>query len=843
VLVGREAEVATLAAGVDRSESVVVCGEAGIGKTVLVQEVLSRADRTVRVAQCLRLLADDADLVLRQVLGAVPPGDVTAVAEALASAVGDGVLVVEDAQWAHPRTLRVLQAVTERSCVVMTVRAGDAGAEDALEAAAAAVRIELPPLPAPAMRAIVRGAAPHLPAAEVEAVAAATGGNPLLAEEAARHGTEGGPVQQVLAAHLGGLTDEVRDAAVLVALATEPLPRAVVGAAADDLVARHLAVMQDDQLHVRHALLSDAIARTVGEDACAAAHLRLAAHAQEAGTKARHLAAGGRRSEARAIAEAAAAQTTAPTTRAGLLVVAARQVDVSRPLTEPDRQLVLAAADAAAESLGDPEVAIDLLGAVRVDDLDAQVDILGRRSALLTVAGRPMESYEVNREMAVLEASPGSATELRVLLARARVCVSEGSFADAAELAETAAALADRVDEPAHTALMILGTCRMMAGLDDWDGPLREGVARASERGHVQDEVRLRSQLILGLSLTDEPPDALIGEIVSAREVAAAAGLRQQELELTVHLARHHQLAGRNEEALGIADALVEGAAHPAVKAGAYEVIGSALLALGLVDELCERLDPVIAALPQSYNSALTILWHLARAHIEAGRPAVALERLQMADQLFAPQQWYADATTGAIRAWARFDLAQDPGPPADLDADEAQMGMDEVRALHLDHEGLRALHIGDCGAAVAAFRAAADAWEAEGSALALASSWALAEALTRSGETDEARVVLLAVEEEANRRFPALLPRVRRSLRRLGEGRPDEVPRRRGQAGLTPRETEVLELVGSGLSSRAIAQRLGTSARTVDSQVASAMTKLGASSRRHAALVVTGGR
>ena len=48
----------------------------------------------------------------------------------------------------------------------------------------------------------------------------------------------------------------------------------------------------------------------------------------------------------------------------------------------------------------------------------------------------------------------------------------------------------------------------------------------------------------------------------------------------------------------------------------------------------------------------------------------------------------------------------------------------------------------------------------------------------------------------------------------------------------LTPRERDVLELLGEGLSNRAVATRLGISEHTVKFHVASIYGKLGASSR-----------
>lgn len=114
---------------------------------------------------------------------------------------------------------------------------------------------------------------------------------------------------------------------------------------------------------------------------------------------------------------------------------------------------------------------------------------------------------------------------------------------------------------------------------------------------------------------------------------------------------------------------------------------------------------------------------------------------------------------------------------------------------------------------------------------------WAAGEAL-RLGQHKVAALERL-VEAESLAKEHGLAPilaRVSRSLRLLGERR---AARRATATGvLSGREREVLALVAQGLTNAEIARRLGLSPPTVARQVASASSKLGAESRKQAALL-----
>ena len=85
----------------------------------------------------------------------------------------------------------------------------------------------------------------------------------------------------------------------------------------------------------------------------------------------------------------------------------------------------------------------------------------------------------------------------------------------------------------------------------------------------------------------------------------------------------------------------------------------------------------------------------------------------------------------------------------------------------------------------------------------------------------------------------------VLRAIRTVQAGRrlmPPEVAGRLNehfpQIALTPRETEVLELVSTGLSNREIAERLGTASGTIKVHIQNILEKLSASDRTQAVTI-----
>jgi DNA-binding CsgD family transcriptional regulator len=181
-------------------------------------------------------------------------------------------------------------------------------------------------------------------------------------------------------------------------------------------------------------------------------------------------------------------------------------------------------------------------------------------------------------------------------------------------------------------------------------------------------------------------------------------------------------------------------------------------------------------------------------------------------------------------RAWACMETGR-PVPADSLAGPAPPL----LAPAEVEIEALRALQDPSRAAeAEALFDESARGWESGLVHRELRARWGAAEAARRAGESERAVERLLALEERVEAMaLPGFAGRVRRSLREAGVARASASD---GDGLLSAREREVMELVSQGLTSREIAQRLGVSRSTVETQVTSAMRKLKASTRKQAA-------
>ena len=273
--------------------TVLIGGEAGIGKTTLVERFIAEQGRAARVlwGACDALLTPRPLGPLHDIMRQAPAElgtlldlgkDWLDIASALLAWLERGavptVIVVEDAHWADEATLDLLRFLGRRmpktrALLVVTYR------DDELAPQHSLWRV-LGDLPA---RATIRLALPRLSEAAVDRLAqqagrptgglyVATGGNPFFGTGVLAHGAEGLPAtvrDAVLgrAARLSPPARQVLDLASIVPGAIEPgIVAAVCGPSApqiEECAASGLLLLRDDRLAFRHDLARRAVEETL----------------------------------------------------------------------------------------------------------------------------------------------------------------------------------------------------------------------------------------------------------------------------------------------------------------------------------------------------------------------------------------------------------------------------------------------------------------------------------------------------------------------------------------------------------------------------------------------------
>ncbi len=340
ILYGRERELAETDAALEasasgRPRSLVVGGDAGIGKTSLVAEVSSRArDRgfTVLVGHCLDIetgvpldpvrealrgsVSGRLDHQLPQVsrrlapfLGVEAPSTVdtsTTVTDDLRLAVAElareapVALVLEDMHWSDRSTqdfaLALARTMQGRMLLVLTYRAEALTrghpfrrALVEIDRAEGARHLDLKPLGHGVMAELVRARAGDLDESVVRAVVDRSEGNPLYAEELLADRSEGVPraLKDLLLARIDALTPSTRALMRLVSVNGSRIDPTLLAQAADlpptdverclhEAIDANVVTHASDRLGFRHGLLREAAYDDLLPDERARAHAEMA---------------------------------------------------------------------------------------------------------------------------------------------------------------------------------------------------------------------------------------------------------------------------------------------------------------------------------------------------------------------------------------------------------------------------------------------------------------------------------------------------------------------------------------------------------------------------------------
>jgi DNA-binding CsgD family transcriptional regulator len=432
---------------------------------------------------------------------------------------------------------------------------------------------------------------------------------------------------------------------------------------------------------------------------------------------------------------------------------------------------------------------------------------LGLQARALWNGGQSVRAAEVNHEaIRILEEREPGEELADAYAGAASYAMLARDHAAAIRWGDKAITLAERLGATrvlAH-ALNSVGSSKLVNGRPDGADDLRQSIAVATEGGH-EDLVAL-GWVNLG-SGAGEVRDYGTAE-PALRQAAACAAQRDLDVHahyVTAWLARVRLERGDWTEAADLVAVLpLDGAAiSPATTIVALGVRGRLHTRRGDADP---RPDLDRAWTLATETADLQRLWPIAAARAEA--------------------------------AWLAGDPAAIPGLVDDVYARACEIGhawaIGELGFWH--HRAGSGDALPDGAADPYTLHVAGRHAEAAARWQALGCPYEAADALA---DSDDVGLLRKALEALDRLEAAAAAARVRRRLRTLGERHIPRGPRpatAASPAGLTPRQTEVLELVTRGLSDADIAVRLHLSPKTVGHHVSAILAKLGAGSRGEAA-------
>jgi DNA-binding NarL/FixJ family response regulator len=901
-LIGRSSELEHLLAVAreapeGRSSAVVVIrGEAGVGKTRLMREFAERAEREGRravacaareyasasyapIIEALELLGTAAAFAASDEGANAALDDKTqrfaAFADqfaALAAAAAPGVVVIlEDLHWADGGTLELLRFLGRELAhdpvlFVLTYRLEDVEADSARSRALTVLEreagktITLEPLRAAEierlLRCIVRDAETPVTAALIQEVRDLSDGRPLFAEELlrgvferiARDGTARAMVPTSIRAavreRFAELAPADRDVVLHAAVVGKRFSARFVTTlmnADPAAVFRALRRARDLQLIVeegddngdafafRHALTREAVygellraeARVLHALVAAAlAHERaldvpaIAEHTYRA-RDAEHALAWNERAGDEAVAAFAHADAARYYERAHEFSAdGAQRGELAQKIA--DASYATGALEQTANWLSRAIAEYELLG-----DSTRVLQLASRRARILWEADRRDEGIEELLALAARLPRDAAALRFEAETMLGGLLNSSSRAAEALAHLEIAEPLIEHADSAIVTRFHGIRACALalVGRYAEARAPFEAAVARAKELG--DDDVLVRTLNNFGnaelsggdvaaarrfygeaLDVAERTKNMRVVAWVSQNAALAALtggdlAAVQRHLERSRVIAHEVQLVHRWCVALTLRLMTLLGESRDAERAEAATVFEQSLRA-------------------DDEQSARALAGALAYDALATGRPAdaqaIIRAGLAKATRFEAPY-WLAAVTSRAgdapERARARTLLDDVPG------GDEA-LGARGVLALANAHEALRKRK-----------RDEADVYASDAVRLFRQAGWLLDEAaaLETAGRVAEAVAILRRVGAAAE---------VRR-LTQTGVA----APRRRGEATLTTREREIVNLVLAGRTAREIAETLVISDRTVETHVAKAYRKLGVTSRAELSTLV----
>jgi DNA-binding CsgD family transcriptional regulator len=831
--------LAEAAAG--RGRLVLVAGEAGVGKTAVVQEFSNELGSKFRVftGACDPLftprplgpfadIADDAGGELAAVLER--QGSAHDLASALlveTNARRRPIFVLEDVHWADEATLDVLRLLArkiDRAAVLVLATYRDDELERThplravlgeLTTRSAVERLTVEPLSPEAVAQLAGDAS-----VDVGELYRKTGGNPFF-------------VTEVLAAGEGAIPPTVRDAVLARATRLSDGGRALVDAVAiappraemwllDGLAREHVDALEEclasgmliggpGTVEFRHELARLAVEETVAPQRRLELHSRAVAALLDAPDSvpdlarlAHHAEAAGDIDGVLRFAPAAAARAASLGAYREAAAQYARALRFGARLPTAERAELLERRshacyltdqnDAAVEAIEDALECRRRLGQ-RLEEGDS----LRWLSQILWCPGRTVESARAAREaVTLLEALPPG-RELAMAYANlADSYAGAGWGEEAVEWAERALELAEHLDDKgiAAFARATIGGCQR-----NWE-KLEQSLELAERTGLVEQVGRTYIWLV-GTALSARLYSLATRHLDAGIDYCSNRGLERDRLYLLAFRARVALDQGSWEQAAASAAAVIR------VPRTSITPRIVSLSVLGLLR--ARRGDP-------GQWEALDEAWALAEPTTELPRLAPVVTARAEAAWLEGDRAAVAEATDAVLplaqeRKWGWL--------VRDLVLWRRRAGIEQTRPPGASDSNWLELA---CDSALAA-----EDWSE------LGCPYEAALALADADEVEPLRQALAELQRLEARPAAAIVSRRLRELGVRGVARGPRPSTRTNGSGLTAREIDVLHLLADGLRNAAIAERLFLSPRTVDHHVSAILRKLDVKSRGEA--------